>query len=1286
MANLDPQQGEQVDLSLDELLSLAAPDPQAFSQQDIQQAEQIDPDLDELLALAGTGEQQELPAAGGELVRAVARGTEQAAAVAVGGTLQAVGAQMKQFLNLQEKIRGKIDTFVQEKLGSPVLREVAEEVKPFFSDTEVRRGIATTLENVGTDLRRKLVQESLEGWEAPSPSLNEATWRDAWLPKSAAAVGQAVPTYVAAIGSLVATKNPRVAASLLGGFAGMNTYVSARDSGVGHSESTLYGMLNGAWSTVTEKIPFDKMLGAAGKGVLRRMATGATSESIQELIQNVGENLIEKFGFDEGRKLFEGWQDALVAGGILGAGAGAVIGGGPKANVTLSDVGNAKEAQLVNEGSEAAIQETTPVQGAETLKSIVNAAQLNENIALQPNPNPPIGPPPQGTGPGDVRSSNKGPVRRGFVESVENAELTDTRTAELVEGTYNPKKVQETLETAQGIIDTVGVNVAKDRILQQENFQDVDFAIAQDLMRRLQNDSRLEETVSIVEHVAAKATQMGQAIQALSLWGRLTPEGALKFATQILKRARTGPRGHTLPKTIGGKQAQKIIEASKAVGKAKTAKQRLVKIAELVDAQTEQIPTPTLKKIATFQAMAQLMAPKTAIRNIVGNSFMLPGRLISDVVAAPVDVIVTNFRKALKATGKTFNVDALSNISTDRTVVVPRIVPTLEGLVEPLKDFQEGWQAEDAAGLKDRFNQGMKTMLTMASLTGKGSKYDLDTMSNIFRTTFEGRLGKAMENLLKVELSVADRAFYKAAFFSSMDNQMRTAELNGVNLLSPTPEIIETANLDALKSVFQDDSLSAKTLKNLKTVLNFGKDFGIGDFIIKYPGVPGNLIARGTDFSHFGFLKTLFGAVGDSVKTGKVDQRKFVKGFSDALVGTTGLVGLGYFLASRGIVTGLPDDDFEIEMLRKQAGWGGLRMNVSALKRAITSFSWDKVQLEADGLPPENDTIWNFDWAQPLAFPLAMGAQLFQNKPQVARDLKSKSLPEDPTMFALAASDDFNSVDDEDKRIGQSMWKMLRSMYSFEAVSAGAKTIEQMSVLQGVRRASNALTYGSGRGKSGVISVIESVVVDAAKSFTPQIINQVGQFLSNQSRETGSPDNFERALNGVKSRLPIIKDQLPPRITTLGDEQEIYDDDGNSFYNVFINPAFVSKIKRDPEISEILRVYEETGERRVAPRKVRKKIQITQPDGSKVKRELTTQEISNYQRFVGELTRDLFAQQFQTTNYLASADSEKVSEIVKIMTDANTTAKIILFDHTPKRSSKRVKTLVGQKRSEQSGI
>src|SRR4029077_1980051 len=105
---------------------------------------------------------------------------------------------------------------------------------------------------------------------------------------------------------------------------------------------------------------------------------------------------------------------------------------------------------------------------------------------------------------------------------------------------------------------------------------------------------------------------------------------------------------------------------------------------------------------------------------------------------------------------------------------------------------------------------------------------------------FKGAVGKAAQRTIGTLFTGTSRAYYQAAYDGALYEQMKLH-----NTDQPTPEMQEIAHHEGLRRTYQDDNAVSRLFVGLKRALNVGKDFGLGDFVLKYPKVPGNIFARG---------------------------------------------------------------------------------------------------------------------------------------------------------------------------------------------------------------------------------------------------------------------------------------------------------------------------------------------------------------------------------------------------------------------------------------------------------
>jgi hypothetical protein len=499
---------------------------------------------------------------------------------------------------------------------------------------------------------------------------------------------------------------------------------------------------------------------------------------------------------------------------------------------------------------------------------------------------------------------------------------------------YNPLKNNDTLQNAKKLIDAdydQAVNLVKNGPATAESN-----AVGMELVGRLQKENRYTEAIDIIETISKKATESGQAIQALSMWGRLTPEGMLKYTQSMFDKAnneltKQGFKDISKLK-LTEDLAKDITERMKAIGSMTEGRAKTVEIAKVLRDIDEQLPKSVWQKVSTVQTMAQLLNPKTMIRNIAGNSIFGGLENVSNVVGAPIDKVI-------------------SKLTGNRTTILPSLKTQLEaGKVDLVEAVQDALMGIDTKGI--------------------GNKFELGNGPTFKGNTLLGKLEKGMN----VGLKATDAGFSGAARAESLRQQMKIA-----GVTEPTPGMIEIADRIAKYKTFQDNNHLSNGFKSIKDGLNRLSGFftgttewGLGDLVLKYAKTPANILARGIDYSPVGTIK----AINEAVKPlrGKVfNQKEFVDALSRSATGT-GLIVLGYQLNKMGLITGAADKDYDVATLQRDIGKGEYKLNTTALGRYLTTFDQSVLK------PKAGDTYSSWDWAAPTSIMLGVGANISQNK------------------------------------------------------------------------------------------------------------------------------------------------------------------------------------------------------------------------------------------------------------------------------------------------------------------
>lgn len=757
---------------------------------------------------------------------------------------------------------------------------------------------------------------------------------------------------------------------------------------------------------------------------------------------------------------------------------------------------------------------------------------------------------------------------RGFAQTVREAPITKPEVAANLESFYDPLKNVKLLRQADEVLAKGYDEALK---LVRTTRTALSNAVGQKLIISLQNEGRFEEAINLVEQLAKRGTTQGQAIQSLSLYSRLTPAGILRFAQRTINEANAvRPE---LDLTLTPKVADELVAQAEVVQRLPDgSRERVVETARLLQRIKDIIPPTVAQKISFVQTLSQLLNPKTFIRNLGGNVGFAVVENMADLIGVPLD-------------------SALSLITGERSVTLPSLSVQTRGFARGMKE-----------GIEDAINRVETNYLP--------------TQYEIPRTgIFKGAVGRSLERLLNFELRVPDRAFYKAAFDGALYQMLKLTKLH-----TPTDAMLERAHYEALYRTFQDDSLLSQIFVRIKKALNVGKDFGVGDIVLKYPRTPGNLLARGIEYSPGGLINVIYEATKPLIGR-PFNQRQFVQSFSRAILGTSALTGAGAFLHHIGVISATPDEDKDVRAIQRTVGLGQYRVNASALKRLVMSgFDTNQATLQKE------DTLVSYDWFQPFAIPLTIGANM------------------------------------DDGLSDPNATSMVESIFS--SLAEGIETLAEQPLVRGLKTVTRP---------EELTGMAQEILKSVPSSFVPTILSQINQLIDNTQRNSYSPEVMQYALNLAKNKIPGLAQTLPPSISVFGEELERYQGKSNNIFNVFFNPAFVTHYQPTKEAQMVFDLIRETGDTTHVPRVVSYSATI---NGEKKK--LTPTQITAMQRYVGTITRELFHRAAQHQPFQSLPAEDKIKYLSQLLTDIGSAGKILILGNRPKKVNRRVQEILNQ--------
>lgn len=393
-------------------------------------------------------------------------------------------------------------------------------------------------------------------------------------------------------------------------------------------------------------------------------------------------------------------------------------------------------------------------------------------------------------------------------------------------------------------------------------------------------------------------------------------------------------------KELTAEEAESLLNLAQRVsslsGEAKrTASQDLQAILQSLDKPS------FLRKVASVQTQAQLLNPKTQVRNVLGNELFYRLERINKYVSTPIDIVRS------KVTG------------SDRTVTF-RTNNQGKYWENFMKGGSAGWRGVNINGLETQFD------LASPAFTGKYNPF------------------KYTEKALGASLRSFDNAAYSRAVNKSLGELGTLDAIN--NGVKPTKEYIQNYIAKADENImqladeygryvtFQDNNMISKGLSTLKRGLNKGTtgsiDFGLGDLVLKYPKTPGALLMRALEYSPAGFIRSAMQIAKPLLRNGvEKNPAAVVQGLSRAIIGTFGLSGLGYYLIDNDILTGQASKDRDVRSLQSAAGQGAYQVNLSALERFVAS-GFDSKESKIK----EGDLLYTYDWMQPVSIAISLGA------------------------------------------------------------------------------------------------------------------------------------------------------------------------------------------------------------------------------------------------------------------------------------------------------------------------
>ena len=409
-----------------------------------------------------------------------------------------------------------------------------------------------------------------------------------------------------------------------------------------------------------------------------------------------------------------------------------------------------------------------------------------------------------------------------------------------------------------------------------------------------------------------------------------------------------------------------------------------------------------------------------------------------------------------------------------------------------------------------------KAELAALEMQKRGAKYETGTGQLKQRRKFfgESKVGEALNTGNRwnsAMLEKEDLVFFKPAYIDAL-GQMMTAQ----GTTEITDAMHEKAMQRALESTFRADNAMSDVIGSLKRFQNSNKQgmrlFGHAmDVIIPFHKTPANIATQTIMHSPLGIAKGAYDLVQRSRGKSAATTADIINSFAKGITGSA-LLAIGVLLGQAGLFnTGFGKTEKE----RAADELAGLQEN---------AFVFGGVSI-------------SFDWLQPAASPLIVGASMGQR------------LAEDGLSLSAV----------------------------FGAVMDGTDSLFQMTMLQ-------SLYDILGGYEAGATATAASVAENLVSQSVPTVIGQFARAIDPVQRKTTGDSDFETIVNQVLAKIPGLTYLLDPELDVWGNE--VYrtgkPSGVNAVWNVvqqFVSPANakVGTGNGDPISEEILRLYRSHG-------------------------------------------------------------------------------------------------------------
>ena len=449
----------------------------------------------------------------------------------------------------------------------------------------------------------------------------------------------------------------------------------------------------------------------------------------------------------------------------------------------------------------------------------------------------------------------------------------------------------------------------------------------------------------LLTNIAQSAHTSAQTVQAMNLLNRLTPAGKLlslrryvdsvnrKAQERGIGRRRRAADAETVQTNFVDQYDGIFIdpELADAYLTAESDAGRKAAWDAITQSIADQSPSTFREKADAWRYLSMLGNPTTHVRNLAGNAIQLGARTVKNTIGALIEPMVVRD-------------------SSQRT----KSVVGRSGADAKLRQ----WAKEQYAADQQSAMGGGKYSEYNAS--GIAREIEEKRRAQVFGKSGVGKAVNAASRWNTAALDRGDVIFNRPAYVESFAQALKAKGVTAEEAQSGAkPELVaaarEYAINEAQKATYRNTTALSELLAragHYQGDNKAAKALSIAyDAVMPFRKTPANILTTGLDYSPVGIAKAVKQAAVD-VKSGKATAADAVDSLCEGLTGT-GILALGAYLASEGLLNLRAGDDDDEEAFNKTLGH-------------------QDYALELGG------RSYTLDWAVPAAIPLFAGAALVE--------------------------------------------------------------------------------------------------------------------------------------------------------------------------------------------------------------------------------------------------------------------------------------------------------------------